>query len=84
MTDATAHEDLIQLIDQIEIATSQPMHAFFGSKAWTFELKHHPERFYRNENGELMWLGGKVVVIGDGKHFWSIADKIIKKENHND
>lgn len=85
MTDNLAYEDLIKLVDQVEVATNTQPSAFFTQTAWLIELKHHPDRFYRNSDGELMWLGGKVVVLGDGKRFWSMADKIIPKEiNNND
>lgn len=81
MTDTIAYEDLMKFVDQIKMMPSQPTHTFHGPKAWAWELKHHPDRFYRNESDELMWLGTKVVVVGDGNHFWSMADKIIPKEN---
>ena len=84
MTDALVYEELIKLIDQVEMATSQQTMAFHPASVWTYELKHKTGRFYRNEDDELMWLGEKVVVIGDGKRFWSMADKIIPKENYND
>ena len=82
MADELAYEDLIKLIDQVKMAASQPVCTFAGSKLWTFELKHHKDRFYRNENNELIWLGTKVIVTGDGDHFWSMVDKIIPKENN--
>lgn len=81
MIDDLAYEDLIKLVDQVEVATNNEPSAFFTQNVWLMELKHHPDRFYRNNDGELMWLGGKVVVLGDGKRFWSMADKIIPKEN---
>lgn len=81
MTDNLAYEDLIKLVDQVEVATHTQPSVFFTQNAWLIELKHHPDCFYRNNNGELMWLGGKVVVLGDGKRFWAMADKIIPKEN---
>lgn len=81
MTDNLAYEELIKLVDQVEASTCNQPSAFFTQNAWLGELKRHPYRFYRNNNGELMWLSGKVVVVGDGKRFWSMADKIIPKEN---
>ncbi len=84
MADELAYEDLIKLVDHVKMASSQPVSTFAGPKLWTFELKHHQDRFYRNENNELMWLGTKVVVTGDDEHFWSMADKIIPKENANE
>lgn len=84
MTDNHSYEDLIELIDQVEAATYKQPSAFFTQTAWLLELNNHPDRFYRNNDGELMWLGGKVVVLGDGRRFWSIADKIIPKENNYD
>ena len=84
MTDSSAYEELMRLIDQVEMATSQPMCAYFTSRAWKWELKRHQDRFGRNDKGELLWLGSKVVVIGDDKSFWTLADKIIPKENQND
>lgn len=84
MNDNPTYEDLIKLVDQVEASTCNQPSAFFTQNVWLIELKHHPDRFYRNNDGELMWLGGKVVVLGDGKRFWSMANKIIKKENHND
>lgn len=81
MNDNPAYEDLIKLVDQVEASTNNQPSAFFTQNAWLIELKHHPDRFYRNNDGELMWLGGKVVVLGYGKRFWSMADKIIPKEN---
>ena len=83
MADELAYKDLIKLVDQVKMAASQPVCTFSGSKVWTLELKHHQDRFYRNENNELMWLGTKVVVIGDDDHFWSMADKIILRENND-
>jgi hypothetical protein len=85
MIDGLAYEDLIKLVDQVEAATNNQPSVFFTQNVWLLELKHHPDRFYRNNDGELMCLGGKVVVLGDGKRFWSMADKIIPKEiNNND
>ena len=84
MTDSSTYEELIKLVDQVQISTSEQLGAFFTSKAWKLELKHRPERFYRNDDGDLMWLGAKVVVIGDDKRFWALADKIVKKENTNE
>ena len=81
MTDNPSYEALMHLIDQVEIATPKQLGAFFTSNAWTHELKHHPDRFYRNDEGDLMWIGAKVVVVGDDQRFWSISDKIIPKEN---
>lgn len=81
MANNLAYEDLIKLIDQIKISAPQHLGAFFTSKAWKLELKHHPDRFYRNDD-VLMWLGAKVIVIGDDKSFWSVVDKIIPKENN--
>lgn len=75
------YEALIKAIDQIQISTPKQLGAFFTSQAWKHELKQYPERFYRNENGDLMWLGAKVVVVGDDKSFLALADKIISKEN---
>ncbi len=87
MIDTPAYEDLIKLVDQVEMATSQPICWVASPAMWTFELEHHPDRFRRNDNGELIWLGLKVVVTmtfsGADKRFWSMADKIIKKENNN-
>lgn len=75
------YEALIKAIDQIQISTPKQLGAFFTSHVWKYELKQHPERFYRNEDGDLVWLGAKVVVIGDDKSFLALADKIISKEN---
>ena len=82
MADELAYEDLIKLVDKVKVASSQPVCTFAGSKLWALELKHHKDRFYRNENNELMWLGTKVVVTYGDDNFWSIADKIIPKENN--
>ncbi len=88
MTDTPAYEDLIQLVDQVEMATSQPNCWIASPVMWTFELEHHPDRFRRDDNGELIWLGFKVVVTmtfsGADKLFWSMVDKIIPKEKQND
>ena len=80
MTNMPAYEELIKLVDQIQMATSQQFGAFFTSSAWKHELKHHPERFRRNDENDLIWLGAKVVVIGEDQSFWILADKIIPKE----
>lgn len=81
MIDKLAYEDLIKLVDQVEMTTNNQPSAFFTQTAWLCELKNYPERFYRNNDGELMWLGGKVVVVGDGSHFCFVVDKIIPKEH---
>ena len=84
MTNLPTYEELINLVDQVQMATTQQYRAFFTSNEWKYELKQHRERFYRNDDGDLMWIGAKVVVIGDDQSFWTLADKIIPKENHDD
>ena len=84
MIEPSVYEDLIKLVNQVQMAISQQYGAFFTSNEWKRELKHHPERFRRNDEDDLMWLGAKVVVIGYDQNFWTLADKIIPKENHHD
>ena len=51
---------------------------------WTWEINYNPQNFRRNDKGELIWLGYKVVTYetlsGAEKKFWTLADKIIPKE----
>ena len=80
MSGIPIYEELIKLVDQVQMATPQQYRAFFTSNVWKHELKHHPERFCRNDEDDLIWIGAKVVVIGEDQSFWSLADKIIPKE----
>jgi hypothetical protein len=84
MSDIPIYEELIKLVDQVQMATPQQYRAFFTSNVWKHELKHHLERFSRNDDNDLMWIGAKVVVIGNDQSFWALADKIIPKEKHHD
>lgn len=78
-----AYEDLDALVRLVETESCCQVSAFYPSNTWEYELKHHPEHFRRNDDGELLWLGVKVVVIGDDKNFLALADKIIPEENRN-
>ena len=85
MTNNPAYEDLIKLVDQVEAITS-PLNCWIASpSAWIYELQNNPEHFRRNDKGELIWLGYKVVTTrtfsNDEACFWLMADKIIPKEN---
>lgn len=82
MIDNITYEALMELIDQVEMATTKQPCTCFTQTAWLYELKHHPERFRWSDKRELLWLGNKVVVIGDDRRFWYMVDKIIPKENN--
>lgn len=88
MNDALTSEILQEYIDRM--ATYRPRNDIWISTPawWTWELKHNPQNFYRNDNGELMWLGCRVItsmtLSGAEDKFWALADKIIPKENRNE
>ena len=85
MIDSLAHEDLIKLVNQGKMATYSPSYWIASPSMWIYELQNNPKHFYRNDKGELMWLGYKVVTYmtysNDEACFWSMVDKIIPKEN---
>lgn len=87
MNDELTLEILQEYIDRI--GTYRPRNdTWIATPAlWTYELNHNPQNFRRNDDGELIWLGYKVVTCmtlsGAEEKFWALADKIIPKEKHN-
>lgn len=75
-----ALQDFIDLLEEYH-----PQNWIATLSAWTYELQHNPKNFYRNDKGELMWLGYKVVATTTFSNneacFWLMADKIIPKES---
>ena len=58
-----------KLIDQIESSPSQQSVVCHTPSVWLYRLKHNPDEFYRTDDGELLWLGYKIVVVGDDWEF---------------
>lgn len=87
MNDELTAENLRKLVEQI--TSYSPRNEVFVAPPvrWIYELQNNPERFYRNDKDELIWLGYKVVPTptysNDEACFWLMADKIIPKENQN-
>lgn len=78
-------ENLRKLVDQISEYRPRNEVYIASPVMWIYELQNYPERFYRNNKDELMWLGYKVIptttYYNDEACFWLMADKIIPKEN---
>jgi hypothetical protein len=78
-------EALEELINQVQMATSQVPSLIFTPNVWIQELERNPQRFYRNDKGELLYRGYMVETVmtlsGLEEKFWSMADKIVKREN---
>ena len=55
----TTEDMLLQtLIDRVKIATHDAkMHLFNTKTVWLNEVKEHSDRFYIDNNGQLLWLG---------------------------
>lgn len=81
MNDAFTPTALEELINQVQTATARIPEVVFTSRVWIQELKRHPHYFHRSNDGELLYTGYKVVVLGDDHGFWTAADKMINKEN---
>ena len=72
---------LEELLDRVQTATARTPEIVFTSRVWIRELKRHPQYFHRSNDGELLYTGYKVVMLGDDHGFWAMADEMIKKEN---
>ena len=85
MNDELTLEMLQEYIDRIGTYCPRNDSWVATSALWTYELNHNPQNFRRNDDGELIWLGYKVVTYmtlsGAEDKFWALADKIIPKEN---
>ena len=79
--ETTTVSDLVRLVDQMSAVSMPVTEVYRPPYIWIWELEHFPEHFYRNANGDLMWLGYNVVVVGDGEEFYAMVNKIIPKEN---
>lgn len=71
------YEFLTQLINNIELSTSRQPFVAFIANVWIDELHRNQEYFRRNDDGEFVYLGNKIIVIGDKTPFVELADKMI-------
>lgn len=78
MTDMPTRSELIELVKRIDTATTPPEYIYQTAHAWINEMQKHPENFYMDDNGELRYLGWKIVVLDDDNQFTKMADEIIK------
>lgn len=61
-------ETLQDLIEAVEIYKPKPPVVLLPHSCVEYELKHHPERFHRDDDENVLWCGHIVIVIGDRKN----------------
>lgn len=74
--------ELLELIDSVKAAKPSGRNPLIAHAViWKNELSFHPERF-RLENGELLWLGLKVITTGfqeQQNSFWDLVNEYINE-----
>ena len=78
MTDIPTRSELIELVKHIDLTPTSPTHICHPPHVWIYELQKHPENFYRDSNGELLYLGCQIVVLDDDGQFAEMANQMIK------
>ena len=80
MNEQSSYETLMKLIDDIEIMRPPERDIYFNTaNAWRCELHTYPDRF-RMDNGELLWLGYRVGIIGSQRSqnkFWRMVNRYV-------
>ena len=75
-----SRNDIKQLINKVEAAMDDTPSILFTQELWIYELQRNPDYFWRNDDGQFMYMGFNVVVVGDDKQFIELADKMLRGE----